>query len=49
MCNISSFGKCFQISNTFFFVIRLMESSISKLATGEISNFELVPKAEQTG
>ena len=31
------------------FVIRLLESSISKLATGEISIFKLVSEAEQTG
>ena len=31
------------------FVIRLLESFLSKLATGEISIFKLVPVAEETG
>ena len=30
------------------FIIRLLESSISKLATGEIPIFQLVSEAEQT-
>ena len=31
------------------FVIRFLESTISKLATSEISIFQLVPEAEETG
>ena len=31
------------------FVIRFLESTISKLATSEISIFQLVPVAEETG